>query len=107
MIPALIKVAHINIKYKKKGPHNRCLHRGPTWRSYGPAFNVIDTYMILFDFFSKAVYIWETSSYIINKTMNEWTMDIVTHRNDIKHNKNKLVAKHFNKPDHKFKNLEL
>ena len=30
MIPVLIKIAQLYIKYKKKwGPHNRCLHRGP------------------------------------------------------------------------------
>ena len=37
MISVLKKVAQLNVKYrKKKGPHNRCLHRGPTRRSYGP-----------------------------------------------------------------------
>ena len=32
MIPVLRQVAQLNIKYRKKkgGPHNRCLHRGPT-----------------------------------------------------------------------------
>ena len=29
------------------------------------------------------------------------------HRSDIKHNRNKPVAKHFNKPDHTLNNLKL
>ena len=29
------------------------------------------------------------------------------HRSDIKHNRNKLVAEHFNKPDHTLDNLKL
>ena len=38
MIHVLGKLAQLNIKYRKKwGPHNRCLHRGPTRRIYGPA----------------------------------------------------------------------
>ena len=37
MISVRRKVAQLNIKYRKKlGPHNRYLHRGPTWQSYGP-----------------------------------------------------------------------
>ena len=38
MSPVLRKGAQLNIKYRRKrGPHNRCLHRRPTWRSYDPA----------------------------------------------------------------------
>ena len=40
MIPALRKVAQLNIKYRKKwGLHNRSLNRDPTGQSYGPSFN--------------------------------------------------------------------
>ena len=47
----------------------------------------------------KAIYIGETSN-SIRQQMNG-------HRSDIKHNRNKLVAEHFNKPDHIFDNLKL
>ena len=42
MIPVLRKAAQLNIKSRKKwGPHNRCLDRGPTRRSYGPGCRLI------------------------------------------------------------------
>ena len=47
----------------------------------------------------KAIYIEETS-HSIRQPMNG-------HRNDIKHNRNKPVAKHFNKPYHTLDNLKL
>ena len=36
MIPVLKKVALLNIKYKKGGPHDRCLHL----QSYGPGKSI-------------------------------------------------------------------
>ena len=47
----------------------------------------------------KAIYIGETSN-SIRQRMNG-------HRSDIKHNRNKPVAEHFNKPDHTLDNLKL
>ena len=47
----------------------------------------------------KAIYIGETSN-SIRQRMNG-------HKNDIKHNRNKPVAEHFNKPDHTLDNLKL
>ena len=47
----------------------------------------------------KAMYIGETSN-SIRQRMNG-------HRSDIKHNRNKPVAEHFNKPDHTLNNLKL
>ena len=47
----------------------------------------------------KAIYIGETSN-TIRQRMNG-------HRSNIKHNRNKPVAKHFNKPDHSLDNLKL
>ena len=47
----------------------------------------------------KAIYIGETSN-SIRQRMNG-------HKSDIKHNRNKPVAEHFNKHDHTLKNLRL
>ena len=47
----------------------------------------------------KQIYIGETSN-SIRQQMNG-------RRSDIKHNRNKPVAEHFNKPDHTLKNLRL
>ena len=47
----------------------------------------------------KAIYIGETSN-LIRQWINEY-------RSDIKHNRNKPVAEHFNKPDHTLENLRL
>ena len=49
--------------------------------------------------FSKAIYIGETSNSIRQR--------INGHKSDIKHIKNKPVAKHFNKPNHTLENLRL
>ena len=59
------------------------------------SFNVL--YAISCNLCSKAIYIGETSN-SIRQRMNG-------HRSDIKHNRNKSVAKHFNKPDHTLDNL--
>ena len=56
-------------------------------------------YAISCNLFSKAIYIGETSN-SIRQRMNG-------HRSDIKHNRNKPVAEHFNKPDHTLDNLKL
>ena len=47
----------------------------------------------------KAIYIGETS--------NSFRHRMNGHRSDIKHNRNKPVAEHFNKPDHTLDNLRL
>ena len=47
----------------------------------------------------KAIYIVETSN-LITQRINEY-------RSDIKHNRNKPIAGHFNKPDHTLENLRL
>ena len=49
--------------------------------------------------FPKAIYIRESSN-SIKQRMNG-------HRSDIKHNRNKPVAEHFNKLDHTLENLRL
>ena len=59
--------------------------------------NVI--YAISCNLCPKAIYIGKTSN-SIRQRMNE-------HRSDIKHNRNKPVAEHFNKPDHTLQNLRL
>ena len=56
-------------------------------------------YAISCNLFPKGIYIGETSN-SIRQRMNG-------HRSDIKHNRNKPVAKHFNKPDHALDNLKL
>ena len=47
----------------------------------------------------QAIYIGETSN-LITKLMNK-------HRSNIRHNRNKPAAEHFNKPDHTLENLRL
>ena len=56
-------------------------------------------YAISCNLFPKAIYIGETSN-SIRQRMNR-------HRSDIKHNRNKPVAEHFNKPDHTLENFRL
>ena len=56
-------------------------------------------YVISCNLCPKAIYIGETSN-SIRQRMNG-------HRSDIKHNRNKLVAEHINKPDHTLDNLRL
>ena len=41
------------------------------------------------------------NKYYTHQTTDEW------HRSDIKHNRNKPVAEHFNKPDYTLENLRL
>ena len=57
------------------------------------------SYAISCNLCPKAIYIGETSN-SIRQRMNG-------HRSDIKHNRNKPVDEHFNKPDHTLENLRL
>ena len=59
----------------------------------------IVVYAISCNLCPKAIYIRETSN-SIKQRMNGY-------RSDIKHNRNKPIAEHFNKPDHTLENLIL
>ena len=60
-------------------------------------FNVF--YAILCNLCAKAIYIGETNNSVRQRMIGHWS--------DIKHNRNKPVDKHFNKPDHMLENLRL
>ena len=61
------------------------------------SFNVI--YAISCNLFPKAIY--------IKETINSVRLQMNGHRSDIRHNKNKSVAEHFNKLDLILENLRL
>ena len=84
---------NINTNPTKAGPN------GVPIKIFGNcnSFNII--YAILCNLCPKAIYIGETSN-SIRQRMNG-------HRSDVKHNRNKPVAEHFNKPDHTLVNLKL